>query len=146
MKDPAFLLRIYISQCRPMPWNCTFYPMQPDRPSPLDRAEFRNSVWRCPCLLPVGSFPGPGPSLYKHFCGEFSRASHLLEFRRHVLVRRDDDAFWRSLHGISGSSERAALGLGVVTLLITRIMGELRSGRADALDHPPPAGSRYGSG
>jgi hypothetical protein len=48
----------------------------------------------------------------------------LLEFRRHVLNRRDDSAFWRALQVAAENDGRASLGLGVVTLLITRVMGE----------------------
>ena len=55
---------------------------------------------------------------------EFSRTAHLLEFRRHVLVRREDDVFWDELESIARENPRASLGLGVVTLLITRVMGD----------------------
>jgi hypothetical protein len=48
----------------------------------------------------------------------------LLEFRRHVLNCRDDNAFWRELHMAAKHHPRASLELGVVTLLITRVMGD----------------------
>jgi hypothetical protein len=112
---------------KPMPSHAVELHLVPDaaaRPSPLDHIEFRPLFgMEMPVLAPVDLFLGQALHLYKHLCGEFSRASHLLEFRRHVLMRRDDDAFWNNLHSVAGSSERAALGLGLVTLLITRIMG-----------------------
>lgn len=95
------------------------------QPSLLARTEQRDFHGiRMPVLSPVDLFLGQGLHLYKHVCSEFSRTAHLLEFRRHVLARREDEAFWRELQPIAENSPRAALGLGVVTLLITRIMGD----------------------
>jgi hypothetical protein len=75
-------------------------------------------------LSPVDLFLGQGLHAYKHVCSEFSRAAHLLEFRRHVLVRRDDHAFWSELQSTARRNRRACLGLGVVTLLIEHVMGD----------------------
>jgi hypothetical protein len=77
-----------------------------------------------PVLSPIDLFLGQGLHAYKHVCSEFSRVAHLLEFRRHVLVRRDDHAFWSELRSAAEGNPRAGLGLGVVTLLITRVMGD----------------------
>jgi Uncharacterised nucleotidyltransferase len=77
-----------------------------------------------PALSPADLFLGQGMHLFKHVCSDFSRAAHLLEFRRHVLAYRDDDAFWRELHCAADKNPRASLALGVVTLLITQVMGE----------------------
>ena len=65
----------------------------PGGPSPLERTE-RRDLYGCamPVLSPVDLLLGQGLHAYKHLCSEFSRVSHLLEFRRHVLVRRDDAA------------------------------------------------------
>ena len=97
----------------------------PDRSSPLERAEKRD-LHGCtmPVLSPVDLFLGQGLHAYKHVCSEFSRVAHLLEFRRHVLVRRDDYAFWSELRSKAGGSQRACLGLGVVTLLIAHVTGD----------------------
>jgi hypothetical protein len=75
-----------------------------------------------PVLAPVDLLLGQGLHVYKHICGEFSRASHLLEFRRHVLAQRKDSAFWEELRWAAMENPRAPLGLGVVNLLITRVM------------------------
>ncbi len=77
-----------------------------------------------PVLSPVDLFLGQGLHAYKHVCSEFSRTAHLLEFRRQVLGRRDDDTFWAELRSTAEGNPRASLGLGVVTLLITRAMGD----------------------
>jgi Uncharacterised nucleotidyltransferase len=77
-----------------------------------------------PVLSPVDLFLGQGLHVYKHVCSEFSRTAHLLEFRRHVLARREDNSFWRELQSIAENHPRAALGLGLVTLLITHVMGD----------------------
>ena len=93
--------------------------------SPLDRVEFRPLFgMEMPVLAPVDLFLGQALHLCKHLCGEFSRASHMLEFRRHVLARSDDDDFWSDLRSTAEVNQRAVLGLGVVTLLITNLMGD----------------------
>jgi hypothetical protein len=100
-------------------------PDVPDRPSLLDRIETRE-MYGCsmPVLSAVDLFLGQGLHAYKHVCSEFSRAAHLLEFRRHVLARRNDQAFWRELQATAAGNPRASLGLGIVTLLITDVMGD----------------------
>lgn len=99
--------------------NLPGYPSLLDR---IERREFHGILM--PVLSPVDLFLGQGLHVYKHIYSEFSRAAHLLEFRRHVLARRDDDAFWNELQSTAEQRPRASLGLGVVTLLITRVMGD----------------------
>ena len=67
----------------------------PDRHSVLKRIEKREfHGLNMPVLSPVDLFLGQGLHVYKHvFREEFSRAAHLLEFRRHVLFRFHDDRF-----------------------------------------------------
>jgi hypothetical protein len=77
-----------------------------------------------PVLAPPDLLLGQGLHLFKHVCSEHSRTAHLLEFRRHVLARREDTAFWRELKSVSEENPRAALALGVVTHLTTHVMGE----------------------
>jgi hypothetical protein len=97
----------------------------PDRPSLLERLETREFHGiSMPVLSPVDLFLGQGMHVYKHVCSEFSRTAHLLEFRRHVLARRDDQAFWGELQSRARDNQGTSLGLGVVTLLITRVMGD----------------------
>jgi hypothetical protein len=94
-------------------------------PSQLGRLEWHElHDMSMPQLSPVDLLLGQGLHAFKHICGESSRAAHLLEFRRHVLNRRDDLAFWRELQVAAMGNLRVSIGLGVVTLLITRVMGE----------------------
>ena len=51
----------------------------------IERRDFHGI--RMPVLSPVDLFLGQGLHVYKHVYSEFSRAAHLLEFRRHVLLR-----------------------------------------------------------
>lgn len=77
-----------------------------------------------PVLAPVDLFLGQGLHVYKHLCGQFTRTAHLVEFRRHIIARRYDLSFWRDLRALAESNPRGSVGLGVVTLLITRLMGD----------------------
>jgi hypothetical protein len=97
----------------------------PGRPAQLERIDKRafHGI-SMPVLSPVDLFLGHGLHVYHHLLGEFSRASYLLEFRRHVLFRHDDQAFWGELQSMARENPRASLGLGVVTLLITRAIGD----------------------
>lgn len=100
-------------------------PCVPGIPSPLERLEWRElHGFRMPSLSPVDLLLGQGLHAFKHIYGGYSRAAHLLEFRNHVLNLRDDTAFWRELQVKAKHHPRASLELGVVTLLITRVMGD----------------------
>lgn len=95
------------------------------RGSLLDRVEWREVHGvRMPVLAPVDLFLGQGLHAYKHICGEFSRTTHLLEFRRHVVARYDDRSFWSQLHSAASENPKASLALGIVTLLIEKTMGD----------------------
>jgi hypothetical protein len=97
----------------------------PGRPGLLGRVENRDFYGiSMPVLSPVDLFLGQGLHVYKHIYSEFSRAAHLVEFRRHVLLRGNDDGFWDELRSVAEENPRAVLGLGVVTHLITRVMGD----------------------
>lgn len=93
--------------------------------SVLDRVERRDfNGHNMPVLSPVDLFLRQGLHAYKHICGEFTRASHLVEYRHHVLTRAGDGDFWDALRAAASGNEFAAIALGVVTLLISRSMGE----------------------
>jgi hypothetical protein len=97
----------------------------PGQPSLLDRREWRELYGiAMPVLSPVDLFLGHAIHAYKNVCSEFSRTAHLLEFRRHVLTRSDDSTFWKELQQRAQGNRRACLGLGVVTLLVTRVIGD----------------------
>jgi hypothetical protein len=97
----------------------------PGRTSLLDRLERREFYGiSMPVLSPVDLLLGQGMHAYKHIHSEFSRTAHLLEFRRHVLFRRGDAPFWAELQSRAKEDTRVCVGLGVVTLLITNVMGD----------------------
>jgi Uncharacterised nucleotidyltransferase len=77
-----------------------------------------------PVLSPADLLLGQGMHAYKHIHSEFSRTAHLLEFRRHVLLRREDATFWAELQSRAKKDPRVCVGLGIVTLLITHVMGD----------------------
>jgi hypothetical protein len=114
----------------------------PGRTSPLERLEWRElHGLRMPSLSPVDLLLGQGLHAFKHIWGGYSRAAHLLEFRRHVLNRSDDSSFWDELQETAKQHPRAPLELGVVTLLIARVMGEFAPPAStmwtvDSLPHP----------
>jgi hypothetical protein len=76
-----------------------------------------------PVLSPVDLFLGQGLHLYKHLCSEFSRVAHVIEFRRHVIARRHDDAFWNTLRQQVADEPGTCTQLGIVIHLISCVTG-----------------------
>lgn len=104
-----------------------------ERSSPLLRLKWRELRGiSMPTLSPVDVFLRQGLHAYKDVCSQFFRLSLLIEFYRHVIFCRNDDEFWKALHREAHENPQAVLGLGVVTLLITQIMGEFAP---EALTH-----------
>jgi hypothetical protein len=92
--------------------------------SRLDRVQYREMLGiTMPVLSPVDLFLGQAMHAFKDVSGAFCRTAHLLEFYRHVLAKREDDVFWRDLRARAEDNRRTCLGIGVVTYLITSIMG-----------------------
>jgi hypothetical protein len=91
----------------------------------LDRAISRKMFGiMMPVFSPVDLFLGQAMHAFKDLCSAFSRAAHLLEFYRHVLARRHDDEFWIELRARAEGDRRICFGIGVVTHLLTSIMGD----------------------
>jgi hypothetical protein len=104
-------------------------PVSHSRSSLLSRSQslrFQGVIM--PVLSPVDLFLGQALHLYKHVCSEFSRTAHLIEFRRHVIARYGDDAFWTRLEQQSSSEPEAYLRLGAVIHLISHAMGQFAPG------------------
>lgn len=95
------------------------------RESQLARAERRlfHGAFM-PVLEPADLFLGQGLHLFKHVCSSSFRTSHLIEFRRHVRARHHDDRFWAELRQLAERNTRSPIGLGVVILLISQVLGE----------------------
>lgn len=122
---PGFSLRHMYKELRSYAVELHIEPRARKFPSPLDRLEWRElHGMSMPVLSPVDLLLGQGLHVYKHVCGEFTRASHLLEFRRHVLAHREDCTFWNEFQCVATENPSASLGLGVVTFLITRVMAD----------------------
>ena len=115
-------------------------PSLPD--SRLNRAEYRQMYGiTMPVFCPVDLFLGQAMHAFKDVSSAFFRASHLLEFYRHVLVRRNDHRFWDEVRQTVESVPRIRLGLGIMIDLITLLLDDfapesLTSWTVDQL--PPP--------
>ena len=92
--------------------------------SVLDGVQQRNvNGMLMPVLNPIDLFLGHGLHTFKHLCGEYARTSQFLEFRKHVLRYQEDDRFWSELRTVAEGDRRMSMGLGVVLLLISDVMG-----------------------
>jgi hypothetical protein len=78
-------------------------------------------------------------------CSEFSRTAHLIEFRRHVIARYGDDAFWAALEQQASSEPAAYLRLGAVILLTSHAMGQFAPEALTrwSVDRLPPGVGRW---
>ena len=114
------------------------YKVKPQRSADLhliaSANEFKRAQLRCfaeisfPVMAPAELFVSQASHLFKHLCSSFTRASWLLEYRRHMLAHNSDASFWREVEACVEASPQDALALGVATLLAARIFG----------DTPPP--------
>jgi len=75
-------------------------------------------------LSPVDLFLGQGLHLAKHLCSEHTRAAHLIEFRRHIVTRYSDDAFWEQLKTAAKHNPNAPNALGFAMGYISHLMGD----------------------
>jgi Uncharacterised nucleotidyltransferase len=93
--------------------------------SRLDRVEHRDLYGiSMPVLSPVDIFLGQAMHAYKDLHSGFCRASHLLEFHRHVRMRYNDETFWHKLRMHTEGQRRSRTAIGLVTLLLTSIFGD----------------------
>lgn len=75
------------------------------------------------CLSPADILVQQGTHLFKHMCSEFTRASWVLEYWRHVCARRTDVAFWREVEMVAARETSARVAIGAATLLATLVFG-----------------------
>jgi hypothetical protein len=93
------------------------------RESLLSRREYREIEGvTMPVLAPADLFLIQGMHAFKDVCGAQPRASHLLEFYRHVCARGDDPHFWSDVRSRAQEDPRSILGLGVVLQVIESVM------------------------
>lgn len=76
-----------------------------------------------PVLSPVDLFLEQGLHAFKDVCSAHARAAHLVEFYRHILAQSDNESFWNELNIKIDGDRRAQIALGVVTYLLSTIMG-----------------------
>jgi hypothetical protein len=114
-----------------------------DGPFAHDERLGRLVTWSCE----AGSFPALGSAdqlighathLLGHLQGEHSRLSWVLEFRNHVLARKNDHHFWKEVRSLASGNPEATIALGVSIMLATDLFGpfsfpELNSWTVDAL-------------
>jgi len=93
----------------------------PDR---LGRSH-RLSIQGClmPALAAADIFVQQAQHLFKHTCGEYTRASWVLEYWRHLCARRNDIAFWREVRQIADRQPGSDIAIGTATLLTSFVFG-----------------------
>lgn len=95
--------------------------LEPDR---LARAEWRSiSGHLLPALSSEDLFLLQGQHLFKHMCGEYTRASWVLEYWRHVCARRSDATFWLDVETVAAEMPGSGVAIGAATLLTSSIFG-----------------------
>lgn len=76
-----------------------------------------------PSLSPADVLVLQGQHLFKHMCGEHTRASWVLEYWRHVCARRNDAAFWAEVESIAAEEPGSKIAIGAATLLTSLMFG-----------------------
>jgi len=90
----------------------------------LERSEWQlvRENWLA-ALSPADIFVLQGQHLFKHMCGEYTRASWVLEFWRHVCARRDDAVFWREVESLAAKKPGSGAAIGAALLLTSLSFG-----------------------
>ena len=65
--------------------------------------------------------------LLKHLCGEYTKLSWLLEFRRHLEARQRDQDFWNAARAIAATTQNGDLAMAVALWLSDNLLGPLRA-------------------
>ncbi|HEY6490655.1 MAG: nucleotidyltransferase family protein [Terracidiphilus sp.] len=76
---------------------------------------------KIPTLSPADILVQQALHLFKHLCGEHTRASWVLELRRHVEARSNDGSFWESVEQIARHEPQGEVALGAA-LLLSKLM------------------------
>ena len=74
-------------------------------------------------LCAVDIFVQQGKHIFKHLCGEFTRASWVLEFWRNACARKEDIEFWREVEHAAAREAGADIAIGAATLLASLVFG-----------------------
>lgn len=93
-------------------------------PDHLARGESRDiNGHLLPALSRVDLFLLQAQHLFKHMCGEYTRASWLLEYWRHICARRSDPSFWRDVEMTAAECPGSGVAIGAATLMTSLIFG-----------------------
>ena len=96
----------------------------PTRDARLDRlARFCRDGVEFPALNPVDQFVGQATHLLGHLCGPCTRLAWLLEFKRHIDVRREDVSFWAGVVEQATANRISGIAIGVSALLAEQVLG-----------------------
>lgn len=95
-----------------------------DRLSRTRRRVFDGVV--IPTLSPADILVQQGAHLFKHLCGEHTRASWVLEFWRHVQARHGDVSFWADVESVVALEPQAEIALGAALLLASLTFGSIQ--------------------
>lgn len=122
-----------------------FLPHSEGMPVPDVRME-RLGEWRAegesfPALSSADQLIGQALHLFGHLRGESTRASWVLEFKRHIEAHRTDKAFWESVRQLAVEERNAPLAMGASILLATEMFGGFAPPELEvwALAAVPPA-------
>lgn len=77
-----------------------------------------------PLLAPVDLFIAHAMDVFKDVCSSYTRASHLLEYYRHVLANSDVDSFWAELRHRVAGDRKTKVGIAVVSYLAESLLGK----------------------
>lgn len=76
-----------------------------------------------PALTPADQLVSQALHLFGHLRGESTRPAWVLEFRRHVVSRRDDCAFWITVRQLALDRKYGAMALGTSILIASQLFG-----------------------
>jgi putative nucleotidyltransferase-like protein len=92
-----------------------------DRLARTELRKFNGSV--IPTLSPADILVQQSLHLFKHLCGEHTRASWVHEFWRNVQARREDAGFWYEVERIAAIEPQGEIALAAAVLLSTLTFG-----------------------
>ena len=119
-----------------------------EAPSPVTNADrLTRASWKSiqgqplPSLSLADIVVLQGQHLFKHMCGEHTRASWVLEYWRHICARHNDAAFWAEVELIAAQQPGATIAIGAATLLASLMFGPCAPQELSrwSMDQLPPA-------
>ena len=96
----------------------------PGRDERLDRLCWRTREGvSFPSLQPPEQLVGQAVHILEHLCGAATRPAWLFEYKRHVDLHANDRSFWVEVQELAAGVPRAAVAIGVASLLATQLFG-----------------------